>query len=366
LPIFNLESIPTEVDTTISAYVDSGVQLALVLATGSGVRIHYTDYDTTFRTEEEIGRYIEYVKFVMAESRGRIKYYEILNEPGYISVETYANLIRAVVPVIREGDPNARITIGAIPGSWENGYPGYGEYQRFELYLDYLNQLIRSGVAASVDGISWHPLYDNIPADPYYQNYPQMVRGIQDLAASQGFTGEYFADEILWQTVDEPDWDNGPPVNERMAAKYYLRAITEHRGLGLNVTINTFFIEPGQEGIRGDGLAAIRDLNNTLAGAEPAEFPVSVASEAPNVRQYAFSLPNGDKLVALWTNDGAVEDDPGVSSRISIPGYSASAVAGIDVLNGFQQDLVSSNEDQDLVINGLLLKDYPIFIRLAP
>ena len=64
-------------------------------------------------------------------------------------------------------------------------------------------------------------MYDNIPSDPYYQDYPELVQSIKDLATSQGFTGEYFADEMLWTTVDEPDWDNGPPVSQLIAAKYY-------------------------------------------------------------------------------------------------------------------------------------------------
>ena len=37
-----------------------------------------------------------------------------------------------------------------------------------------------------VDAISWHPFYDNIPSDPGYQNYPQTVQGIKDLATLSG------------------------------------------------------------------------------------------------------------------------------------------------------------------------------------
>ncbi|MGB2964199.1 MAG: cellulase family glycosylhydrolase [Anaerolineales bacterium] len=355
--IINSDSLSDEVDQTISEYADDGMEIVLILAPGAGVKINYLEYDTTFKSEEEIERYLEFVSFVVSHFKGRIQGYEILNEPGYISVETYANLVKATVPVIRGIDPDAKIIIGAIHGDWVNGYPGYGEYQRFSVAMGYLNGLLRSGVVQLVDGISWHPMYDNIPSDPYYQDYPELVQSIKDLATSQGFTGEYFADEMLWTTVDEPDWDNGPPVSQLIAAKYYTRTITEHRGLGVNVTIQTFFQVPFVE--------PIHNLADRLAGAEPADFPLSLASEAVNMRHYSFVLPNGDGLVALWTNGIPVEDDPGIETAITIPGFSAREVTGIDVLYGFEQELNFEVVDGALIINNLLIKDYPILIKLS-
>ena len=136
-------------------------------------------------------------------------------------------LVERAVPVIRAADPDAKIIIGAIQVDWENGYPGYGSYQRSSMDLPYLNRVIRAGVVDQVDGISWHPYYDILPSDPYYQDYPNMVQDIKDLAGENGFTGEYYADEILWTTVDEPDWDNGPPSSQLLAAKYYLRTLID-------------------------------------------------------------------------------------------------------------------------------------------
>jgi len=347
----NAETLSDEIDRTISEYSDQGVEIVLILQQGTGAGSFFY----TFQSDDEIEQYLEYVRFVVSHFKGRIHYYEIWNEPGLIAPKDYVNLVEQTVPVIREIDPDAKIIIGAIPGDWVNEFPGYGEFQRFSVDNRYLNELLLSGVVSLVDGISWHPLYDNVPSDPYYQVYPQIVQEIKDMAASEGFKGEYFADEMMWTTVDEEDWNNGPPISQFIAAKYYARTIIEHLGLGVNVTIQTFFQVPF--------LDPIHNLCDTLAGAEPTDIPLSFASEIANIRHYAFVLPDGDKLLALWTNGIAVENDPGIETTLTIPGFSASKVIGIDILNSFEQELITETENGDLIIPNLLVKDSPIIIK---
>ena len=224
--------------------------------------------------------------------------------------------------------------------------------------IRYLDELLQSGVVHLVDGISWHPFYDNVPSDPYFQDYPDLVQGIKDLATSNGFTGEYYADEIMWHTADEAGYDNGPPVSPLIAAKYYLRTITEHRGLGVNATINTFFQVPYME--------PLHNICDSLAGAEPFQLTLSVeTSEDTNLRQYSFTTPDNDKMVALWVNDDAVEEDSGIETKVNIPGVSASKVIGIDALYGFEQELNFEMVNSDLIIQNLLVRDYPLIIKLV-
>jgi len=69
-------------------------------------------------------------------------------------------------------------------------------------------------------------------------------------------------------------------------------------------------------------------------------------------------------LIALWNDGVAVDADPGTPATLTIPGYAGYAATGIDVLHGFQQQLLTSEEDGDLIIRDLLVKDYPIILRL--
>ena len=50
----------------------------------------------------------------MRHFKGRIQYYEILNE-GLVYVEAgdYVKLIHRAIPVIREEDPEAKIAVGS-------------------------------------------------------------------------------------------------------------------------------------------------------------------------------------------------------------------------------------------------------------
>lgn len=68
--------------------------------------------------------------------------------------------------------------------------------------------------------------------------------------------------------------------------------------------------------------------------------------------------------LALWTNGVAGEDDPGVPATLTFPDDLATSAVGVDVLEGFEQGLVVERSGADLVIEDLLVKDYPIFVRL--
>lgn len=352
------DTLLPRVDDLITEYAENGIIITMPTHIGSGVPPLQDDF-----TQEEIDKILEFTGFVAEHFKGRIAYYEIWNEFGHTEkIDTYVNLIEQSTALIKEIDPDAKVIVGAVPGDWLNNEPGYGEYQRFVVNTRFLYALIDSVnfQEVAIDGISWHPIYDNIPEDPYYQEYPQLVQEIQARGSAKGFTGEYFVDEILWHTWDEENWDNGPPVSKIISAKYYLRTITEHRGLGVNVTINTFFQVPEMD--------AIRNLNNVLAGAEPAdgvEFTVETSEDVQYLRQYAFTLPNGDILLAVWRNGPAVENDIGTVSTLTIADVSASNVTGINVFNGFEQELIAETVDNNLVIHNLLVKDYPIYYKVV-
>ena len=123
-------------------------------------------------------------------------------------------------------------------------------------------------------------------------------------------------------------------------------------------------------GISGDSriepfVRVVQNLSIVLDGAEPETLYVRIETEAADVMSYGFVLPGGDRMLAIWTNGIAVDDDPGVPATLTFSGTSATSTVGIDVLEGFQQGLATEQVGGGLVIRNLLVKDYPIFVRLT-
>jgi len=375
-------------DKVITDLVDNGVKIIYCLVyhepvdidvpfswTNQAYIIKNANKEGRFRTEGEIQRYLDYARFIVRHFKDRIKYYQILNEPlngiigQYVKSEDYINLVRRVVPVIRDECPDAKIIVGSVHGL--PNQPGClpdapGSY-------DYLFDILSSDIMPLVGGISFHPGHDRSPEfDPacssgapcedisegYYEYYQQTLQEIKDVATSHGFNGEYI--------TEGPVFAGQPPLppqthyyTDIVAAKYYGRSIIMH--LNKNVSV---ILPLGISRLTPLTIRVVQNLCNIMAGAEPVSLPVEIESEATNTRGYGFSLPNGDRLLALWTDGVAVDDDPGVNTTVIVPGFSAQKVTAIDVLNGFQQQLVTSVEDGTLVIHNLLVKDYPIILHL--
>jgi len=354
-------SIDPSHDAFITSLADNGITMTYVLsfwdkaykAGGSEIPI------PRFKTEEEIQRYLDFVQFIVHHFKDRIEYYEIWNEPNsilpiqHIEVEDYINLVERTVPVIRQEYPEAKIVVGGT------------DYLIQSDSQDYLFSILRSDVMPLVDVVEWHPMYGTSPeydsCREYYYEYPSIVQEIKDVASAHGFEGEYFADELTWRDLEHVSPEDLPwlhAYSETVCAKYLARGIVIH--LGMDVAVSQHGHYPDQLQL----FCTIQNLCTVMAGTEAASLPVVIQSEATNIVSYSFRLSNGDRLLALWTDGVAVDDDPGINATLTFPGFSVQKVTGIDVLNGFEQELVTNMEDGNLVIRNLLIRDYPIILRL--
>jgi hypothetical protein len=225
--------------------------------------------------------------------------------------------------------------------------------------------------------ISTHPIFDQAPDQEYigydndgqpesfadyYYNYPTMIDSILQTASDHGFKGEYWGQGLSWsvkgvdQPLDQTEWDGHTQLQ---SSKYHARGIAMHLGLdaGVSAAVNL-------------GLPAsyyvVANLFTILAGTVPIDLAVEIESEAKNIVSYGFTHPNGDKVFALWTDNAAVDDYPGVPTNLTFPGMSASRVTGFDVLTAFQQEMITEDENGKLLIRDLMVKDYPIIISISP
>jgi PKD repeat protein len=106
-------------------------------------------------------------------------------------------------------------------------------------------------------------------------------------------------------------------------------------------------------------------------GGRPTEWLLQALSSGDpttvtNAVSYTFAQPNDNWLVALWTDGIAAEYEPGITTAVTLTGFADHTVTGIDVLYGFEQPVITSEEEGDLIIRDLLVKDYPILLRVSP
>ena len=212
-----------------------------------------------------------------------------------------------------------------------------------------------------VDGVSWHPFYGQSPEyEPqYYYAYPSIVQEIKEKASANGFSGEYIVEEIGWDS-DIP----GLPLtySESVAAKYLARGIMMH--LGMDIITGFGGSEPWAE--QWTEGRVTRNLSTIMAGARAANLPIQIQTTLTNTVSYTFALPNDDYLVAVWSDGVAADYDPGITATLTFSGMVDHQVTGIDVLYGYQQQIMTEVVDGNLVIRDLLVKDYPIILRLRP
>jgi hypothetical protein len=327
-----------------------------------------------FEDEAEVQRYLDHARFIVDHFKGRVKYYEILNETFYqagsdftqqnITLEAYTGLVYSATQVIREEDPAARIIAGPAPAVYEQACYDYE-----------LGILSSDEIMPIVDGVSWHP-------GPYpvelggavtrLYRVPETIREMQNTAEAHGFTGDYIPEEIQWPTAYNPSPSEPWNVySETISAKYFGRGILDHRGMGLPALL---------AGTASEGnlpkMDVIRNLANLLSGAEAAPLPLQVQSTLTDVVSYTFAYRGSDGyLVALWQGGFASNEiEPGTPLTLTVSGLTTTqqrpprsdwSVTGYDVLHSFGQLLDAHGDGDSLVIPDLQVRDYPLVLRLA-
>lgn len=311
-----------------------------------------------FQTEDQIQDFLDYIDFMVDRYRGRIDYYTLWSEPdacgggGVKCIEPadYVALAKRVIPVIRELDPQAKVALAPVVLFHAR---------------DYMAALLQSDVIAMFDVIQWHGIYNVTPGDDevgrYYDDYPTIVADIKDTAAANGFAGEFWSTEITWC---DSSFDTGcpraePPLSDVQVAKYYARSIVLHLGMDIGTSYKTYRDTSGPI-----TFATFGRLHTLLAGTSPGDVDAAIDSEATDIATAAFATPSGDKLLALWIDQAASDDDPRPAATLTVHGMAGRTATGFDVVGGVQQQLVVTADGADLVIPDLLITDAPIIVRL--
>ena len=314
-------------------------------------------------SEDEMERYLDYVTMVVTRLKGLVGCYELWNESDanpdfyqYITADNYIAMAQRVIPIIREIDPDAKIVFASTSSYIE------------EACQQYSMQLLSSDVVTLVDAISLHTV--NNDASPvfhsdYYYGYDAMWDEIKATAEAHGFDGEYIADELNYRSnysisVLQPE--NGPynPYEPEVAAKYIGRMIVINRGM--DISVGTSGTNSYTRPIEG---TMIRNMAYLLEGLDVCEFPVTVESDCEFVRYYTFADANGSRYIAIWNDDIAGVVSSIEECQIIMQETDTTSATAYDPFISMAQALDFSTDGGDVVLNSVLLRDYPVLIKLG-
>lgn len=157
-----------------------------------------------------------------------------------------------------------------------------------------------------------------------------------------------------------PEIGNYHPYAPEIAAKYYGRMMAINRGMDISLGMGgTNAYERVCEG------RIIRNMAYLMEGLEASPFPVNVESDSKLVRYYTFKDAQGNLYLAIWNDNAAAVNYDGIECNISIPNTTSNSVTAMDPFNSFQQKLVTVNDAGDLMLGKVVLKDYPMIIKIS-
>ena len=345
-------------EQAIARLVDNGISIMFTILCWDEALPAQEGY-AMYEREKEICVYLEHARRVVRHFKGRVRYYQILSEPinthipkQHVEPPAYINLIRRVVPVIRNEDPEAKIVVGGATNLMQ------------ARCQQYLHGVVTSDVMPLVDGIFLHPMYGPSPqyeeTRRYYYDYPSLIEELRRSASAHGFRGDLFSQEMAWRTQHNPNPYEPWQYTDVQAGKYYARAIVMHLGMNIYAGIG------GEAfGAIRPAVAVVRNLCTVMAGNRPTQLPIEIVGDVNPLRSYAFSLPDDEHLLALWRDNAAVDKDRGVQANVILKGFAGRKATGIDVLRGVEQELMVESKAGNLVIPGVFVKDYPILLRFT-
>jgi len=353
--------------------------------------------------------YKNWARFMAGYYKGTVGYWEIQNEcsSGFgwdlikdpdERLRTYCNLLKAVAPVIREADPHAKISLAGLAGppiAKPSGLPA-PEWQRKSVG-DWLYKCLDEGVGPLVDTIGWHIQGSVVPGTPYWDEYPKAVRAVKEYAESKGFRGKYLASEY-WTAAPYPiDPQTGgeqfdyhpdpsdplkgkPELTEIRKAKDAARVFVMNAGLGVvtfwcNTWIqvpmldgglfrNSFAADPVSPTQPEPAYYVLRNISTVLDGTSPADLKAEFSNKDQKFEYYGFRLADGDRMIGIWLSGKSLDKHPGVITDLTVSVPKCSEVVGVDTLNGVEQELKFEHDGGRAVIPGIVIRDYPLMLRL--
>jgi hypothetical protein len=205
-------------DWVIEQYEKAGVQVMPILCYASAWNKGVAPV-----TDDERQRYANFVYEVVKRYKGRVKAYEIWNEPNITPfwepkphAPDYVKLLAVAYAAAKKADPDVIVVGGVIAGI---DYP-------------FIEAMLKEGAAKHMDVFSFHPYQGDLGSvGPDEGNLAGQIQSHRALLQKYGFTGPIWITEIGHRT---PGTTGNTWVSEEKQAEYVLRTyqIARENGVG--------------------------------------------------------------------------------------------------------------------------------------
>ncbi len=380
-------------DAALTEACRNGIEIVLTLCYGNPLYQAYgyegrqkgfweIPYTGPLRTPEAIEAYAKYCQFMVDHFRGRVCYFEVWNNPdGEFGLEPdpqlYAQTVLAAAKRIKQINPEAKIVLGGMS----------------LMKLAFFRACFECGLAPLLDVLAWHPyqlaLMPEECYEPGFKSYADWVAALRKMASGYGFKGELHANEVTYAAAYpqnkerpvRPDWNYD--VTELTKAKFLARLVFLHAGLDIPVfwnetwndqhiyrdvglLRNTVSADPQNPLCPQAAYYVLRTCATVLDGVKPANMEVEISPTLPEIQTYVFKNADQQDLIAMWLARRAPDDFSGQEINLTLPIMDGRRVIAIDTLNGRQQELKTNTDGTKTRIPKLIVKDYPLVLRLEP
>lgn len=295
----------------------------------------------------------------------------------------YIKLAQIAIPIIRECAPEAKIVLGSYAG-FSHGLAALTpeELAESEKTDDFLVAI--QALAKDVDVIGFHPFYQCDYRCEDFLRYADNVEALKKYCWSKGFRGtEFMASEYNFggtypPTEDQGFWWGSINYTEMQKAKLVMQLSMKNIALGveslfctlwnssypmdLSLMRRTFASYPVIAMTPQAAYYAMRNLSTLTENLMPDRFSVSTQPSGEWLESFCMKR-EGEKVLAVWSNATLADDCEGipVDFTIDIP---ASAVLAANPMTGEEFTLDFQCKDSKTVIHSVLVRDYPLLLRL--
>lgn len=293
--------IPTHITSYIDKANELGIDVLMMLSYNNS--LYSADGGSIPTTEDNLIAFGEYVRFVVKSLKGKVKYFEVWNEPNHedfnpnnATAAQYVELLEKAYGIIKYENPDAYVISGGTSGSGSD-----------DTTRTYIQNMVEAGGLNYIDGLGIHPYCCWTHSIVDERNGVSYASDINKLINDCGINKDIWITEVGYTTQYPEDADEYYYTEEEKGA-YNVRTILEFKAdkrvkkLFLyqfrNTEVKTEnFQLINADNTAGEGYKMVRNMNYLISNAD---FVKKWSQSYYSVYQFT-DRETGDDIFIMWS-----------------------------------------------------------------